>query len=130
MGKGQKSLTLPENLHAKLTRSWERNSAKLTKKYGVSSFSGYAQLLLNRGLERDRLESRFEIVNNFEDEVRVRDYLLAKDALVRIDYQSGSQTRLFCELDGTADCPHVGFALSDVEVIKAAMRLDGRTRKR
>lgn len=130
MGKGQKSLTLPEDLHAKLIRSFERNHTKLRKRYGVSSFTSYAQLLIKKGLEKDQIESRFEIVNTFEDEIRVRDYLLAKDALVRIEPENGSPARLFCDLDGSANCPHVGFAVSDVAVIRAAMGQKARATKK
>ncbi len=118
MAKGQRSLTLTETLHTKLTKCWEGNSEKLSKKYGVSSFTRYAQRLIESGLKEDLVETRFEIVNS-EDEIRIRDYLLSKDALVRLDAQ-GPYARLYCELDRTGRCPHVGFMLSDPDVLKAA----------
>ena len=117
MGKGQKSLTLTESLHNSLTQLWERNTEKLSKKYGVSTFTGYAQRLIERGLEEDLLETRFEVVNRFENEIRVRDYFLAKDAIVRLNVE-GPYGTVYCELDNTGRCPHVGFALSDPDVLK------------
>ena len=93
MAKGQRSLTLTETLHTKLTKCWEGNSEKLSKKYGVSNFTRYAQRLIESGLKEDLVETRFEIVNSFEDEIRVRDYLLSKDALVRLGAQ-GPYARL------------------------------------
>jgi len=38
---------------------------------------------------------------------------------VRLDAQ-GPYARLYCELDRTGRCPHVGFTLSDADVLKAA----------
>ena len=119
MGKGQKSLTLTEALHESLTKSWEKNREKLSKKYGVTTFTGYAQHLIGRGVEEDLLETRFEIVNMFENEIRVRDYFLAVDALVRLNAE-GPYAVVYCELDKTGKCPHIGFVLSDADVLKAA----------
>lgn len=119
MGKGQKSVTLSESLHNSLTKSWEKNGEKLSKKYSVSTFTGYAQRLIEKGLEEDLLEKRFEIVNMFESEVRVRDYFLAKDALVNLNVQ-GPYATVFCTLDKTGRCPHVGFVLSEGQVLKVA----------
>lgn len=117
MGKGQKSLTLTESLHNNLTQCWERNEVKLSKKYGVTTFTGYAQHLIEKGLEDDLLETRFEIVNRFENEIRVRDYFLAKDAIVQLNVE-GPYGTVFCALDKTGRCPHVGFVLSDSDVLK------------
>ena len=119
MAKGQKSVTLTETLHTKLTRVWEKNRDKLSRKYNVSTFTAYAQKLIERGVEEDILESRFEIVNRFENEIRVRDYFLAKDAIVRLNVE-GPYAVVYCELDKTGKCPHVGFVLSDAEALKVA----------
>lgn len=119
MAKGQKSLTLSQSLHSKLTEVWEKNQVKLEKRYSVSTFTGYAQQLIERGLEEDLLESRFEIVNRFENEIRVRDYFLVRDAVVKLNVE-GPYAVVYCELDRTGKCPHVGYVLSDAEVLKAA----------
>jgi hypothetical protein len=119
MGKGQKSLSLAEELHGKLTASWQRNLSRLKKKYGVTTFTAYAQKLIERGLEEDLLESRFEIVSRFGGEVKVRDYFLQKDAFVRLNSE-GPYSTVYCELDTTGNCPHVGFVLSDPGVVQAA----------
>jgi hypothetical protein len=119
MAKGQKSLTLTEMLHEKLTKCWEKNQEKLKRKYNVESFTAYAQQLIEKGVEEDLLEPRFEIVNRFENEIRVRDYFLAKDAVIRLNVE-GPYAVVFCELDKTGKCPHVGFVLSDPKVLKDA----------
>lgn len=119
MGKGQKALILSEGLHKTLVRSWERNKEKLEKKYDVNTFSGYAQSLIKKGIDEDLLETRFEIMYRYENEVKVRDYFLGKDATVKLNVE-GSYATFYCDLEKTGRCPHVGFVLSDPQVLKTA----------
>ena len=79
----------------------------------IKSYTAYAQKLLERAIEQDVLEGRFEIKDRIENKVTVRDYFKLKDAEVLI-----KQGKLYCMLDQTGDCDHVGFVLSDPSVIK------------
>lgn len=119
MAKGQKSLALTEKLYDEISKFWGNNKQKLEKKYGVSSFTAYANHLLSKGVQEELLETRFEIVNRFENELRVRDYFLGRDATVRL-VVDGPYGAVYCDLDKTGKCPHVGFVLSDSEVLKIA----------
>ncbi len=90
----------------------------------IKSYTAYAQKLLERAIEQDVLEGRFEIKDRIENKVTVRDYFKLKDAEVLI-----KQGKLYCMLDQTGDCDHVGFVLSDPSVIKRAKDLGVKLRK-
>jgi hypothetical protein len=90
----------------------------------IKSYTAYAQKLLERAIEQDIVEGRFEITDKIENKVVVRDYYKVKNAEVLI-----RQGRLYCLLDESGDCDHVGFVLSDSSVIKRAKELGVRLRK-
>jgi hypothetical protein len=61
-GKGQKSLTLTESLHNNLKESKEKNGERRSKKYGVSTFTSYAQRLTKIGLEQESNVQRAQVI--------------------------------------------------------------------
>lgn len=90
----------------------------------IKSYTAYAQKLLDKAIEQDTLEGRFEIFSFDGDIVSVRDYFRRKDAEVVI-----RQSKVFCRLDESGDCDHVGYVLSDPTVLKRAKQLGVRLRK-
>lgn len=90
----------------------------------IKSFTAYAQKLLEKAIEQDILEGRFEISDRIENKILVKDYYKGKTAEVCI-----RQGRLYCLLDESGDCDHVGFVLSDPSVIKRAKELGVKLRK-
>jgi len=121
--KGYQTLTLKTKLFVKLMDAYERKKRDLIME-DIKSYTAYAQKLLERAIEQDVLEGRFEIKDRIENKVTVRDYFKLKDAEVLI-----KQGKLYCMLDQTGDCDHVGFVLSDPSVIKRAKDLGVKLRK-
>ncbi len=122
--KGYQTLQIRETLHQKMKQAYEVKKVDLFAKQGIKSYTAYAQKLLERAVEQDLLEGRFEIMNKFENSVVVRDYYKVKD--VEVTLKGG---RVSCELDHSSDCDHVGFVLSDPEIIKRAQQLGVKLRK-
>ena len=79
---------------------------------------------LEKAIEQDTIEGRFEIRSFDGDSILVKDYFKGKDAEVVI-----RQSRLFCRLDESGDCDHVGYVLSDPTVLKRANQLGVKLRK-
>jgi hypothetical protein len=120
-GKGQKVLTIREKIYAEVKERWDKKKGELAARYNVTTLTGYAQALIERALRAEESEARFEIVNRFENHTLVRDYFLVRDADVVI--RSGGDSRyatVYCELDKTGKCPHVGVVFSDPEVVERA----------
>ena len=110
-------------VYAKLIDAYEKRKRDLIME-DIKSYTAYAQRLLEKSIEQDTLEGRFRIADRYENTVVVRDYYRVKNAEVVI--KSG---KLFCELDRTGDCDHVGFILSDPQVIKRAKELGVKLRR-
>lgn len=122
--KGYMTIQIRESLQNKLKEAYELKKVDLFAKENIKSYSAYAQKLLERAIDQDVLEGRFEIINKFENTVSVKDYYKMKEAEVTL--KGG---KVFCELDHTSDCDHVGFILSDPEIIKRAQQLGVKLRK-
>lgn len=122
--KGYQTIQIPDALQNKLKQAYEIKKVDLFAKENIKSYTAYAQKLLGRAIDQDILEGRFEIINKFESSVSVRDYYKMKEAEVSL--KGG---KVFCELDHTSDCDHVGFILSDPEIIKRAQQLGVKLRK-
>jgi hypothetical protein len=105
-----------------LVEAYEKKKRDLIME-DIKSYTAYAQRLLERGIERDLLEGRFEVTNRYDDRVSVRDYYKGKDAEVSL--KGG---KVFCELDRSRDCDHVGFVLSDPVILKRAKQLGVKLR--
>ena len=90
----------------------------------IKSYTAYAQKLLDKAIEQETLEGRFQITDNIDDKIVVRDYYRVKNAEVQI--KGG---RVYCLLDESSDCDHIGFVLSDPRVIKRAKELGVKLRK-
>ncbi|MDG7022557.1 MAG: hypothetical protein JRN07_04065 [Nitrososphaerota archaeon] len=120
-GKRQRVLTIREKVYNDVKDRWEKKKQELTARYNVTTLTGYAQVLIERALRAEESEARFEIVNRFENHTMVRDYFLVRDADVVIrSGGSGRFATVYCELDRTGKCPHVGVVLSDPEVVERA----------
>jgi hypothetical protein len=120
-GKGQRVLTIRERVYTQVKERWNQKRKELAARYNVTTLTGYAQALIERALKAEEAEARFEIVNRFENHTMVRDYFLVKDADVVI--RSGGKGRyatVYCELDKSGKCPHVGVVLADPEVVERA----------
>lgn len=122
--KGYQTLTLKSNVFAKLADAYEKKKRDLVMEE-IKSFTAYAQKILEKGIEQDVLEGRFEITERFENMVVVMDYFRGKHAEILINKRG----TLVCELDKKTNCDHVGFVLSDPSVIKRAEELGIKLRK-
>ena len=121
--RGYQTITLKSTVYAKLLDAYERKKRDLIME-DIKSYTGYAQKLLERAIEQDILEGRFSIRAKEQDKIFVEDYYKMKNAEVVI--RGG---KVYCRLDGTGDCDHVGFVLSDPDVIKRAKELGVKLRK-
>ncbi len=120
----QGSITISLELFSKLRDTWEKNMPRLVAKHHVTTYSAYAQKRLEEAILEDTLEGRFEITEKHEDRLTVRDYFKNKDAVIQI-----KRGMVFCELDETGNCEHVGFVLADPLIIQRAQELGVRLRK-
>ena len=91
----------------------------------IATLTAYATSLIERGIKQDTLEGRFEIILRDQNTVRVRDYFKAHEYDVVI-----YKNRLFCQTEELAKCEHIGFVLSDPQVIQRAKELGVRLRKK
>jgi hypothetical protein len=121
--KGYQTLTLKGTVFAKLVDAYERKKRDLIME-DIKSFTAYAQKLLEKAIDQDVLEGRFEITDRIENRIVVKDYYRGKTAEFSI-----KQGRIFCSLDESGDCDHIGFVLSDPRVIKMAKELGVKLRK-
>lgn len=121
--RGYQTITLKSVVYAKLVDAYERKKRDLVME-DIKSFTAYAQKLLEKAIEQDVLEGRFEISDRIENKIIVKDYYKQKTGEVII-----RQGRLYCLLDNSGDCDHVGFVLSDPGVIKRAKELGVKLRK-
>ncbi len=80
----------------------------------IKSYTAYAQMLLDKAIEQKLSKEPFEITDNVDDKIIIRDYYRVKNAEVRI--KGG---RVYCLLDESSDCDHVGFVLSNPQGDKA-----------
>jgi hypothetical protein len=123
-GKGQKTLTISEPLYNSLKAAWNLKKGELLQKQDIATLSTYAQKLLERGILQDTTEGRFEVLSRDQNSILVRDYFKGKNFEVVI-----RKTKVFCETEQQSDCEHVGFVLSDPEVIERAKQLGVKLRK-
>ena len=121
--KGYQTLTLRNIVFAKLVDAYEKKKRDLIME-DIKSYTAYAQKLLEKAIEQDVLEGRYEIIDKIDNKVVVKDYYKIKNVEVMI-----KQGRLFCTLDESGDCDHVGFVLSDPSVMKRAKELGVKLRK-
>jgi hypothetical protein len=121
--KGYQTLTLKAALFDRLVDAYEKKKQDLIME-DIKSYTAYAQKLLEKAIEQDTIEGRFKITNMIEDKVIVRDYYRAKTAEVQI-----KNGRVYCLLDESSDCDHVGYVLSDPVVLKRAKELGVKLRK-
>lgn len=122
--RGYQTITLKTAIFAKLVDAYERKKRDLIME-GIKSYTAYAQKVLEKGIEQDMLEGRFEITDRFESTVALMDYYKRK----RVEVSINKKGSLFCELDKETDCEHVGFVLSDPSVIKRAQELGVKLRR-
>lgn len=120
---GYQTITLRSTLFEKLVETYERKKRDLIME-DVKSYTAYAQKLLDRAIEQDTLEGRFEIIDRVDNRVVVKDYYKVKR--VEVEIKNG---RVYCLLDESSDCDHVGYVLSDPSVIKRARELGVKLRK-
>jgi hypothetical protein len=121
--KGYQTLTLKTSVFAKLVDAYEKKKRDLIME-DIKSYTAYAQKLLEKAIEQDVLEGRFEITDRIENKVEVKDHYKGKIAEIVI-----RQGKLYCMLDQTGECEHVGYVLSDPSVIKRAKELGVKLRK-
>jgi hypothetical protein len=93
--------------------------------FWLKSYTAYAQNLLEFAIEQDTIEGRFRMLNFEGNIVGVRDYYRQKDAEVEIIEKS----KVYCRLDETGSCDHVGFVLANPAAIKRAKELGVKLRK-
>jgi hypothetical protein len=120
---GYQTLTLKSSLIEKLVEAYEKKKRDLIME-DIKSYTAYAQKLLDKAIEQDTLEGRFAITDWIDDKVVVRDYYKVKNAEVQI--KGG---KVYCLLDESGDCDHVGYVLSDPRVVKRAKELGVKLRK-
>lgn len=121
--RGYQTITLKRTTFDKLVDAYEKKKRDLIMD-DIKSYTAYAQKLLERSIEQDMLEGRFEIAGRYENKILVRDHYKMKNAEVLI-----KGNRVFCDLDRIGDCDHVGFVLADPYVIKRAKELGIKLRK-
>ena len=122
--KGYQTIQIRESLGKKLKDAYELKKVNLFAKQDIKSYTAYAQKLLERAIDLDVLEGRFEIVNRYVDRVELRDYFKVKD--VEVSLKGG---RVFCEKEQSGECIHTGFVLGESEIIKRANELGLKLRR-
>lgn len=122
--KGYQTLTIRQSLHDRIVSTYEEKKRDLIME-DIKSYSAYAQKLLGYALEQDTMEGRFRTLSFEDSVVWVRDYFRQKDAEIEIREKS----RVYCRLDDTGNCDHVGFVLANPLVIKRAKELGVKLRK-
>lgn len=122
--KGYQTITLKSAIYAKLLDAYERKKRDLIM-VDIKSYTAYAQTLLEQAIEQDVLEGRFKILDLEGNIIHLKDYFRMKNVEVEIIEKS----RVYCRLDETGSCDHVGFVLSNPSVIKRAKELGVKLRK-
>jgi hypothetical protein len=122
--KGYQTITVKESVYAKLVDAYERKKRDLIME-DIKSYTSYAQKLLEFAIEQDTLEGRFRMISFDDNVIRVRDYFRQKDAEVEIIEKS----KVYCRLDETGNCDHVGFVLANPLVVRRAKELGVKLRK-
>jgi uncharacterized protein (UPF0297 family) len=121
--KGYQTITLRTSIFDKLVEAYEKRKRDLIME-DIKSYTAYAQKLLEKAIEQDTIEGRFDILSMDGNTIQVKDYYKMKNAEVVI-----LQNKVYCRLDESGDCDHVGFVLSDPSVIRRATDLGVRLRK-
>jgi hypothetical protein len=122
--KGYQTITLKSAIYAKLLDAYERKKRDLIM-VDIKSYTAYAQTLLEQAIEQDVQEGRFKILDLEGNIIHLKDYFRMKDVEVEIMEKS----RVYCRLDETGRCDHVGFVLANPSVIKRAKELGVKLRK-
>ncbi len=125
VSRSQKTITIGKDVFSTLKETWEKNKATLVAKYDVTTYTAYAQKLIDIGIEQDTVEGRFEITNMFENTILLNDYFLVKQNIEIIIRNA----KLFCQKDKTGDCLHVGYVLSSPVIRKRAKELGVKLRR-
>lgn len=123
--RAQKTITIGKPVFSRLIDAWEQNKPRLVAKYDVTTYTAYAQKLIDIGIEQDTIEGRFEITNMFENTILLNDYFQSKKNIEIIIRNA----KLFCQQDKTGGCEHIGFVLSDPAVRKRAKELGVKLRR-
>lgn len=90
-----------------------------------------AQYLMRvRSYELSFFETRFETRSFYENRVVIRDYYEVLDFEVVIqEAPSTKEAMLYCEIERSHSCVHVGFAFSIPEVLEACQKKGLKVRK-
>lgn len=121
--KGYQTLTLKSEVFEKLVGAYEKKKRDLIME-DIKSYTAYAQKLLEKAIEQDSIEGRFEIQSMEGDVIQLKDYYKMKNVELVI-----KQNKVYCRSDESGDCDHVGFVLSDPHVLKRATELGVKLRK-
>jgi hypothetical protein len=122
--RGYQTITVKNNVFAKLLDAYEKRKRDLIME-DIKSYSAYAQQLLEFAIDQDIQEGRFKIISLDNNVVYLKDYYRMKDVEVEIRERS----KVYCRLDQTGNCDHVGFVLANPLVIKRARELGVKLRK-
>lgn len=122
--RGYQTITVKDSLFAKLLDAYEKRKRDLIME-DVKSYSAYAQQLLDFAIDQDIAEGRFKITSLDNKVVYMKDYYRMKDVEVEIREKS----KVYCRMDETGNCDHVGFVLANPLVIKRAKVLGVKLRK-
>jgi hypothetical protein len=115
-GKTQGVITISKGLDDRLNEIYNRKRVELFSKHDIRSKTAYAQRLLERGLLQDDIQGYYEIVDQLDDVVHVKDYR-KRERIIAVEIRSG---KVFCELDQTGNCDHVGYILANPYIIQKA----------
>lgn len=122
--KGYKTITIRSAVFDKLVNVYEKKKRDLIME-DIKSYSAYAQKLLEFALDQDTLEGRFRMLSLDGNLIEMRDYFRQKDTRVEIM----EKRKLYCRLDETDSCEHVGYVLANPSVVKRAKELGVKLRK-
>jgi predicted CopG family antitoxin len=103
--KGFKSITLKEDVYKRLEKVYNQNKLLLQRE-GVDSLSSFITRIISSYIKEGDT-ARLEHFNLHENVIRIKDKKLER--IIDVDYRNGE---MFCELCGSTDCVHTGYAWS------------------
>ena len=110
--RSQVSISISRAVFEQAKKVYEEKKFELFKNENIRTFTSYVKKRLEESVLEDMLEGRFEILSMSDNEIEVRDHFLGKDVTLEIRIM-GPYAAMFCKLDRTGNCQHVGFILSD-----------------
>lgn len=121
---GFKSITVSEYVYKKFFDAYTKSRKDLEMK-GITSFSGYLTSMMEELMRKHEVFARYapmiEKVTTDDNRVVLKDNKKNRIAEVQI---KGNE--LYCLLDESGDCVHVGFVYSLPEVYKRLYERGGR----